>query len=101
MPMPLRILLFLLTTVTGLFAAAPEGIPRELARQRASAISDVRYHLRFTLTPHAPSTAGHEEIEFRMMTPAALLLDFRGGTLSSVMVNGKSATAQIENGHIQ
>ena len=35
-----------------LMARPPEGIPRELARERAG-ISDLRYHLRFTLTPHA------------------------------------------------
>lgn len=99
--MPIRVVLFLALAVSSLFAAPPEGIPRDLARQRASAISDLRYHLQFTLAPHAPAAAGHEELQFHLNSPAALLLDFREGALSSVDVNGKSAPAQIENGHIQ
>ena len=54
-------LLALLTIATAAFAAAPEGIPRELAQQRAAQISDIRYHLQFTLAPKSPTTSGHED----------------------------------------
>jgi aminopeptidase N len=84
-----------------LFAAAPEGIPRELARQRAEQISDVRYHLAFTLVPHSPTTAGHEELYFQLKSPAPVLLDFRDGTVANLELNGKTAEAKIENGHIE
>ena len=52
------VLLFVIAPIA--FAAAPEGIPRELARQRAAAISDVRYQLSFTLGHKASTTAGRE-----------------------------------------
>ncbi len=73
-------------------ATVPEGIPRELARERAAVISDVRYHLQFTLTPHADSAIGHEELQFRAKAAAATLLDFREGAISRIVVNGKELT---------
>jgi len=82
-------------------AAAPDGIPRELARQRASQISDVRYHLRLTLTPHAPTVSGHEELQFRASSSGPVLLDFREGTAANLSVNGITVPSKIENGHIE
>jgi aminopeptidase N len=81
-------LLALLTTNNSLAATPPDGIPRELARQRAAQLSDVRYHLRFTLTPRAPSASGHEDLQFRSNSSAPVLLDFREGTLANLVVNG-------------
>src|SRR5437016_3394186 len=98
--MRLRLSLFLLLAVSTLFAAAPEGIPRELARQRASQISDVRYHLSFILTPHAPIVSGHEEIQFRLNAAVPVLLDFREGAVTTVAINKSKADLQVENGHI-
>lgn len=82
-------------------AQLPDGIPRDLARQRATQISDVRYQLRFTLTPHRPSVSGHEELRFRTGFSGAVLLDFREGTAANVTVNGVSVPAKIDNGHIE
>jgi len=45
--------IFAMLAAGNLMAAPPDGIPREIARQRATQISDLRYHLRFTLTPHS------------------------------------------------
>src|SRR5437764_4171456 len=98
--MRFRLSLLLLLTASSLFAAAPEGIPRELARQRASQISDVRYHLSFTLTPHAPIVSGHEEIQFRLNAAVPVLLDFREGAVTAVAINKSKADLQLENGHI-
>src|SRR5882672_9609167 len=75
-------LLLFLFPAAWLSAQVPEGIPRDMARQRAQQISDVRYHLSYTLTPHAPSVAGHEEIQFRLQSLAAVMLDFREGTVA-------------------
>jgi len=86
---------------SSLMAAPPDGIPRDLARQRAAQISDVRYQLRFTLTPHAPSAAGHEELRFRASYSGAILLDFREGTAANLTVNGLAVLAKIESGHIE
>src|SRR5215472_8104224 len=84
-----------------LMAAPPDGIPRVLARQRAAQISDVRYQLRFTLTPHALSASGHEELRFRAGSSCPILLDFREGTTANLTVNGASVPAKIDNGHIE
>ena len=81
-------------------AEAPEGIPRDLARQRAEQVSDVRYRLTFDLVPHATSALGREELQFNLKTPAPLLLDFREGTVANLKVNGQNAVAAIENGHL-
>lgn len=94
-------LFFLVMAISTLHAAAPEGIPRELARQRAAEILDVRYHLTFTLERHAPTATGHEDLQFQLKSAKAVLLDFRDGTVTSVNVNGKAAEAKIENGHIE
>src|SRR5690242_233923 len=88
-------------TAGHLVAAPPDGIPRELARRRAAQISDVRYQLRFTLTPHAPSVSGHEELRFHSNSSSAVLLDLREGTASNLTVNGVAVPAKIENGHIE
>ena len=82
-------------------AAPPDGIPRELARQRAAQISDIRYQLRFTLTPHAPSASGHEELRFHSNSFGPVLLDFREGTASNLTVNGVAVSPKIDNGHIE
>ena len=88
-------------TAGNLMASPPDGIPRDLARQRAAQISDLRYQLRFTLTPHAPSVSGHEELRFHSHSSGPVLLDFRGGTVSNLTINDSSVPAKIENGHIE
>lgn len=80
---------------------APAGIPRELAHERASRISNVRYQLHFTLVPHADSVAGNEDLKFRATGSGPLLLDFREGTISKLTVNGVAAPGKIDNGHVE
>jgi aminopeptidase N len=95
--------LLALSTAGNLLAAGkpPGGIPRELARQRAAQLSNIRYHLRFTLKAHAPSVLGHEDLQFRSSSSAPVLLDFREGTVADLTVNGVAVPAKIENGHIE
>ena len=81
-------------------AAAPSGIPRELARERAGLISNIRYRLSFTLVPHAPTTSGHEELTFELKSRAPLLLDYRDGTASNLRINDSEVPVHTENGHI-
>ena len=80
---------------------APEGIPRELARERAARISEVRYGLRFTLTPKAATATGHEELRFKGSGSGSVLLDFREGTVAGLKVNGVAVATKIENGHLE
>lgn len=82
-------------------ASQLDGIPRDLARQRAAQISDLHYQLRFTLTAHASSVSGHEELRFHSNSSNAVLLDFREGTASNLTVNGTAVPAKIDNGHIE
>src|SRR5437899_7899460 len=96
MNMRLLILLF----ATSLWAQVPEGIPHDLAKQRAQQISDVRYSLNFNLKPHTPSASGREELKFHLNAAAPLLLDFREGTVADLKVNGHEAPSAIERGHI-
>lgn len=103
----LQMVVLLFTTAINLFAAGvPEGIPRELARQRVL-ISDLRYSLRFMLTPHADTASSHEELRFNLnlvslkkMAAPDILLDFREGSVTGLTINGKPGPANIENGHI-
>ena len=98
--MRFRLIFILLAVTCGFAASPPEGIPRELARARASRISDVRYQLQFTLVPHAPTVAGHEELLFHLSSAGAVLLDFREGNAAKLLVNGAASSPEIENGHI-
>src|SRR5215472_9710278 len=85
-------------------AQAPDGIPRDLARQRAQQLSDVRYRLSYTITPKSDFVAGREELRFiqnpddRGILPE--WLDFREGSIQSLIINGKGAPAGIQNGNI-
>src|SRR6266566_1731177 len=92
---------FALLAANHLMAAPPEGIPRDLARQRAAEIQDLRYHLRFTLTPHASSASGHEDLQFRAGSSEVMLIDFREGSVTNLAVNGVAVPAKIDNGHIE
>src|SRR5262249_31601649 len=98
----------LLATVflgASLWAQTPEGIPRDLARQRAQQLAEVRYQLSYELTPKASSLVGREELRFVQNADARgilpELLVFREGSISSLTVNGQPAPATIQNGHVE
>src|SRR5258708_31751778 len=96
-----RLLLAMLLAAGSLWAATPEGIPRELARERARQISDVSYHLRYVLTSHASSVSGHEEIGFRLAAAAPVVLDFREGTAAHLVINGADTAGNANTRPIQ
>ena len=91
--------------VTTAFAQAPEGIPRDLARQRAQRISDVRYKLSYTITSSSDHVAADEELRFVEHAGARGIetewLDFREGSIQALAVNGTSVPVTIQNGHIE
>ena len=82
-------------------ASAPAGLPRYLARERAAQISNLHYHLTFTLIPHADTASGSEELTFALRTPQRVMLDFRDSTISTVTVNGATGAPRAENGHLE
>lgn len=92
---------FLLVASAQVFAVAPEGVPRDLARERAANVSQLRYHVQFVLVPHAATTAGREEVTFQLKSAAPLLLDYRDGTVSKLDVNGRTIAIKTESGHIE
>ena len=93
--------IIILTTLSPTFAQAPRGLPRDLARERATQIANVRYRLVFTLQPRAATTSAEEELRFSLKTLARVLLDFRDGQLLSASVNGTVLTLKSENGHLE
>ncbi|HUJ30855.1 MAG TPA: M1 family aminopeptidase [Candidatus Acidoferrum sp.] len=97
---PLALLLALLSCGCA-YASAPDGIPRELARERASRVSNVRYQLSFNLAPTAATTQGSERIQFDLRDVASLLLDYRAGTVTRLSVNGEPLPPALDNGHIE
>src|ERR1700759_3697026 len=98
-------LLSLCLSSVAAFSQAPAGIPRDLARQRAQQIKDVRYQLAYNIRPRSDSFAAHEELQFtqnpddRGILP--LWLDFREGSISVLEINGHIAPPQMQNGHIE
>lgn len=93
-----RLLLLLLTSAA--LSQVPDGIPRQLARERAANISDVHYKLSLSLKPHATEVPGSIEITFALRQPSETLLDYRDGLLKSVVINGQTSEAKAQNGHI-
>ena len=81
-------------------AIPPDGIPRELARERAEHISGVRYQLSFSLLPNPAKIEGHEELRFSLDAARTVLLDFRDGVITRMLVNGTAVSTSIENGHV-
>ncbi|HEU5401064.1 MAG TPA: peptidase M1, partial [Terriglobales bacterium] len=96
----IRYLFLLLLIASGALAQVPEGIPRQLARERAASISDVHYKLSLSLQPHAPDVPGSIEITFSLKQANEVLLDYRDGVVQSVAINGQTREETTENGHI-
>jgi aminopeptidase N len=77
------------------------GVSRALATRRASKVSAVRYALNLDLSQ--PDTAhGLVHITFRLKAPADVIVDFRGPSLSNVVVNDVASHSVEWNGaHIR
>lgn len=99
----LSILFSLLCSSLALAQSAPSGIPRALARDRAAALSNVRYELTFSLRERADTAAGREILSFIYQPQGAhdLLLDYRDGQITKADVNGTAAATSLDNGHLR
>ncbi|HEY3287551.1 MAG TPA: M1 family aminopeptidase [Gemmatimonadaceae bacterium] len=73
------------------------GISRNLATVRAQTISDVRYDLVLDVTAR-DSAPGQVAIRFHRTGTRAVILDFRGRRLGSVVANGASIPEPLYNG---
>ncbi len=79
------------------------GVSKALAVSRASRVSDLRYALQFYLQPHQDTAPGTETLTFKLSATgpqADLPLDFRDGQVKSAKVNGTTAPAATQDGHI-
>jgi aminopeptidase N len=92
--------LMLGVSIVPLYASAPVGIPRELAIERAAAVSNIRYKLYFTVGFQPDAAPGTEELRFTLSKDGPLLLDFRGDNARDLVINGRATPVVIENGHI-
>ncbi len=77
------------------------GVSRELARERASRISEVRYELAYRLEPGSSSVSGEVGIRFNLKRTDPLLLDFRYGRVGSLRINGMPSAAVLDGGHLE
>jgi aminopeptidase N len=98
---PIPALFIVVSALSSAFAQAPSGIPRDLSKQRAEQIRNIRYRLAFTLTAQASTTTGEEELRFNLKKVQPVLLDFRDGQLLSSDVNGAGVDLKRDNGHLE
>ena len=75
------------------------GISHELAVHRAAQLSNIRYALDIDLTQRASAT-GHVRIDFVRHGGGNVVIDFRGQTSDSIIVNGAAITPERTNGHL-
>ncbi|HEX4276407.1 MAG TPA: M1 family aminopeptidase [Bryobacteraceae bacterium] len=91
-------------------ARLTEGVSRELARDRAQVVSNIRYQLNLALSPHAPRMPGHAVIQFDLTSiPDPLVIDYRDldarghtidGAVKNLRVNGTAAELRQRLGHL-
>ncbi|MEI6485671.1 MAG: hypothetical protein WCO11_05330 [Sphingomonadales bacterium] len=77
------------------------GISLALARRRAAQISDVHYAISLDLTGR-DSAAGAVETRFTWRAGSGdVILDFRGGQIDALQLNGRPLPAVVESGHVR
>jgi len=102
-----RLLASLLAAVSG-FCAASEGAPgrgisEALARERAGALADLRYDLRFTIPERrADAVLGRETVRFVLRSAHRVVLDFEQPRESLVAVKsaGRAVDFTFTDGHV-
>ncbi len=77
------------------------GVPLALAQWRAKHYRDLRYSLRLKLTEGAASVPGTLELAVTLPKRAVdLVLDWRGGAIRRLEVNGRPLAAEIREEHL-
>ncbi len=87
----------------GLAQSAPRlepGVSLELARWRAALVREPRYALELRLDARRRRAVGRLEIKADLTRRADLVLDWRGGPVGRLRVNGKPAAARRARGHL-
>jgi len=76
------------------------GVSLELARWRASLVREPAYMLELRLDERRARASGRLALDFGLARRVDLVLDWRGGPVRALKVNGKPATAKRSKGHL-
>ncbi len=99
-----RALIFLLAMTADAALVPPDpGVSEALARERAAAISSVRYQLQFLIPPErAERVTGNVTVRFVLRPASQVVLDFEQPRdhVGKVAVNGAAVEPAFINGHI-
>jgi aminopeptidase N len=103
--LPVFLCLFLLLVLAACTNVSPiePGVSRNLARERATRISDLRYDLTFSIPASLEeSCSGEVILRFELSGKGQLQLDFRPGAeaVHSLVVNGRRLSADMRDEHI-
>lgn len=99
---PCLILLLALAACTNVLPVE-SGVSRDLARERATRISDLHYDLAFSIpTSLKEPVSGEVTLRFDLRSKGPLQLDFRPGSkaVHSLAVNGREWPADVRDEHI-
>ena len=76
------------------------GVSRELARNRAALVSNVRYEMSLSLA-RRDTARGTVTIRFTAARSADIVLDFRGPWIGGLRVNGSEAKTEFNGAHVR
>ena len=104
---PLKFLVWVITAASTCLAAgdpslAP-GVPEALARERAEAISSLRYELSFAIPEkRTEAVRGSEIVRFALRVPHRVVFDFAQPRerVSTILAGGKPVVAEFADGHL-
>jgi aminopeptidase N len=93
----------MMLSVAGKGSAVESGVSEALAQERARAIHDVRYDLRFSIpAERAAPIAAEETLRFRLEAAREVVLDFAqpATKVQSIAVNERAVETVSEKGHL-
>ena len=76
------------------------GVSRELARNRAATLSNVRYEMALSLA-RRDTARGTVTVRFTAARSTDVVLDFRGPWLGAIRVNGADAKTEFNGAHLR
>jgi len=80
--------------------ALEPGVSQALARWRAQLVRDPRYALELRLDDRRRRASGRLELRFRLARRTDVALDWRGGALNGLRVNGRAVRARRAKEHL-
>jgi aminopeptidase N len=81
-------------------APAEPGVSHALAIARAARLSDLHYALSFEVAQHTTTIPGRENLTFTDSGTGDLALDYRDGTITLALLNGRPIATALQDGHL-